>query len=65
MGGGAAVGLSRHQQWSPSWPPSRILPRVRNQDKTARNGNFFMFDMKNNTKQSTLHHFSHKVYFYC
>ena len=36
MGGCAAGGLSRHQQWSPSW----ILPRIRNQDQTVRNGNF-------------------------
>ena len=35
MGGGAAGGLWCHQQWSPSW----ILPRIRNQVKTARNGN--------------------------
>ena len=32
MGGGAAGGLWRHQQWSPSW----ILPRIRNQVKTAK-----------------------------
>ena len=31
MGGGATGGLIRHQQWSPSW----ILPRIRNQVKTA------------------------------
>ena len=31
-----AGGLWRHQQWSPSW----ILPRIRNQAKTRRNGNF-------------------------
>ena len=37
MGGGAAGGLCRHQQWSPSWPPSCILPRIRNQVKTSRN----------------------------
>ena len=36
MGGEAAGGLLRHQQWSPSW----ILPRIENQVKTARNGNF-------------------------
>ena len=29
MGGGAAGGLRRHQQWSPSW----ILPGIRNQVK--------------------------------
>ena len=32
----------------PSWPPSWILPRIRNQVKTARNGNFFVLDMSNN-----------------
>ena len=37
MGGGAAGGLWRYQQWSPSWPPSWILPRIGNQIKTARN----------------------------
>ena len=26
---------------------------------------FFVLDTKNNTKISTLHHFSHKIYFYC
>ena len=31
MGGGAGGGLRRHQQWSPSWPPSWILPKIRNQ----------------------------------
>ena len=35
MNGGAAGGLWRHRQWSPSW----ILPRIRNLVKTARNGN--------------------------
>ena len=39
MGGGAARGLWRHQQWSSSWPPPWILPRIRNQVKTARNNN--------------------------
>ena len=39
MGGNAAGGLWRHQQWSPSW----ILPRIGNQVKTARNGNFLCF----------------------
>ena len=28
------------QQWSPSWPLSWILPRIRNQGKTARDGDF-------------------------
>ena len=41
MGGGAAEGLWRHQQWLPSWPPSWILPRITSQVKTARNGDFF------------------------
>ena len=40
MGVGAAGGLWRHQQWSPSWLPSWILPRIRNQVKTAGNSNF-------------------------
>ena len=29
MGGGAAGGLWRHQTWSPSWPPSWILSRIK------------------------------------
>ena len=58
-------GLWRHQQWSPSWVPSWILPRIGNQDKTARNGNFFVLEMKYNPQISTLHDFSHKIYFYC
>ena len=58
MGGNA---LWRHQQWSPSW----ILPRIRNQVKTGRNGDFFVLEMKNNTQISTLRDFSHKMYFYC
>ena len=29
MGGGAAGGLWRRQQWSPSWLPSCILQRIR------------------------------------
>ena len=40
MGSGAAGGLWRHQQWSPPWPPSWILQRIRNQIKTAINSNF-------------------------
>ena len=36
MGGGAAGGLWRQQQWSPSWLPFWILPRIRNQVKTSR-----------------------------
>ena len=39
MGGGAAGGLGRHQQWSPSC----ILLRIGNKVKTARNGNFSCF----------------------
>ena len=46
MGGGAAGGLWLHQQWSPSWPPSCILPRIGNQVKTARNSNFLCFTWK-------------------
>ena len=42
MGNGTAGGLRHHQQWSPSWPPSWILPRIRNQVKTVRNGDFFV-----------------------
>ena len=42
MGGGAAGGLWRHQQWSPSW----ILPRIRNQVKIAINGNFLCLTYK-------------------
>ena len=38
LGGGAARGLWRHQQWPPSW----ILPRI----KTAINGNFLCFTCK-------------------
>ena len=41
MGAGAAGSLWRHQQWPSSW----ILQRIRNQVKTARNGNFFMLDI--------------------
>ena len=46
MGSCAAGGLWRHQQGSPSWPPSWILPRIRNQAKTARNSNFLCFTWK-------------------
>ena len=59
MDGGAAGGLRRHQQWSPSW----ILPRIENPVKTARNGKFFVLYMKNNTYINTLHDFSHKIHF--
>ena len=40
MGCSVAGGLWRYQQLSPSRPPSWILPRIRNQVKTARNGDF-------------------------
>ena len=45
MGGGAAG-------WpvtSPTMVAILILPRIRNQVKTARNGDFFVLEMKNNT----------------
>ena len=64
MGGGAAGGLWRHQQWSPSWPPSWFLPEIRSQVKTARNVIFLCFAWKI-THSSTLHDFSHNIYFYC
>ena len=40
--GGDVGGLWRHQQWSPSW----ILPKLRNQVKTARNKFFLCFTSK-------------------
>ena len=46
MGGGAAGGLWHHQQWPPFWLPSWILPRIRNQVKTAINGNFLCWTCK-------------------
>ena len=46
MGGGAAGGLWHHQRWSPFWLPSWILPRIRNQVKTAINGNFLCWTCK-------------------
>ena len=46
MGGGAAGGLWRHQQWSPPSPPSWILPRIRNQVKTVRINNFLRLTCK-------------------
>ena len=58
MGGGAAGGLWRHQQWSPSWPPSWILPSIRNQIKTTRNSNFMYFTSKIKHNY-TLNEFSH------
>ena len=46
MGGGAAGGLWRNQQWTPSWPPCWILPRIRNQVKCAINGDFLCLTWK-------------------
>ena len=46
MGGGAAGGLWRHLQWSPSWLPSRILLRIKNRLKTSKNGDFLCFRWK-------------------
>ena len=59
MGGGAAGGLWRHQQWSPSWPPSWILPSIRNQIKTTRNSNFMYFTSK------IKHNYTLNEYTYC
>ena len=42
MGGDAAGGLWRHQQWLLSW----ILSRIGNRAKTARNGNFLCLTYK-------------------
>ena len=61
MGGGAAGGLWRHQQWLPSWLQSWILPMIRNHVKIVRNGDFFVLQMKNNTQLSTLYDFGHKI----
>ena len=44
IGGGAAGTCD--QQWSPSWPLSWILPRIRNQGKTARDGDFLWWRWK-------------------
>ena len=63
-GGGAAGGLWRHQQWSPSWPLSWILPEIRSQVKTARNVIFCPLHEKLHIV-STLHDFSHNIYFNC
>ena len=52
IGGGVSGGLWRHQQWSPFLPPSGILPRIRNQGKTAINYNFFVRYIKNNIKKA-------------
>ena len=46
MGGGAAGGPVTSPKWSPSW----ILPRIRNQVKTAKMVIFFALGKKNNTK---------------
>ena len=64
MGSGVAGNLWRHQQWSPSWPPSWILKRIRNWVKAVRNGNFLCFTWKI-TQISALHDFSHTISFYC
>ena len=45
MGGATAGGMWCHQQWSPSRPPSWILPRIRKQVNTTRNCEFLL-DMK-------------------
>ena len=42
IGGGAAGGLWRRQQWSPSW----TLPRIRNEVKTAINKHFALLHPK-------------------
>ena len=44
MGGGAAGGLCRHQQWSPPWPP--FLTKNKKSVKTSKNGDFFASDEK-------------------
>ena len=46
MGGGTDGGLCHHQQWLSSWPPSWVLPRIRNQVKTVRNSNVLCFTWK-------------------
>ena len=45
MGGFAAGDLWHYQQWSPSWPPSYILSRIRNQVKNSENEYFFALNM--------------------
>ena len=42
MGGGAAGGLWRHLQWSPSWPPSWILLRIKNRLKPRKMATFVL-----------------------
>ena len=54
MGGGAAGGLWRHQQWSSSWLPSWILPRIRNQVKTVRIGDFLRLRWKHINKHCVI-----------
>ena len=39
MGWGPAGGLRRHPRWRPYWPPSWILQKIRNYEKTAETGN--------------------------
>ena len=46
MDEGAAGGLWRHQTWSPSWPLSWILSRIRNQVKTVRINTFLRLTCK-------------------
>ena len=46
MGGGAAGGLCRHQQWSPPWPPSWILLRIKNRLKPRKMATFCALDEK-------------------
>ena len=69
MGGGAAGGLWRHQQWSPSWLPSWILPRIRNQVKTAGKSNFcdgMILVLKKVEKTSIFtQNWLNQLYFWC
>ena len=44
MGGGAAGGQWRYQEWSPSWPPSWILPRIRIHDH--HDHHFYLYTVK-------------------
>ena len=46
MGGSTAGGLCRHQTWSPSWPPSSIFSRIKNQVKAMTVINFFRLTCK-------------------
>ena len=45
MGGSAAGGLWRYQEWSPSWPPSWILPRIRNHHHHHHH-HFYLYTVK-------------------